>query len=59
MRSPLQEKIMPMGCRKPLRTNPFTVYRDPNTGKWIIIKLSSGRGQHSKPIHQQARIAIK
>ncbi|MDJ0553633.1 MAG: hypothetical protein QNJ68_04165 [Microcoleaceae cyanobacterium MO_207.B10] len=25
-------------CEKPLKSNPFQVYRDPNTGKWVVIK---------------------
>ncbi len=25
-------------CPKPLRANPYTTYRDPQTGKWIVIK---------------------
>ena len=24
-----------------LRPNPFTTYRDPETGKWIVIKAES------------------
>ena len=24
-------------CDKPLKANPFTTYRDPATGKWIVI----------------------
>lgn len=23
---------------KPLRKNPFTTYRDPETGRWIVVK---------------------
>jgi hypothetical protein len=23
---------------KPLRPNPFTTYRDPQTGQWIVVK---------------------
>lgn len=25
-------------CDKPLKTNPFNTYRDPATGKWIVVK---------------------
>ncbi|EAW37035.1 hypothetical protein L8106_21512 [Lyngbya sp. PCC 8106] len=25
-------------CEKPLQTNPFTTYRDPETGRWIVVK---------------------
>ena len=24
-----------------LRPNPFTTYRDPETGKWIVVKVES------------------
>ncbi|MCU0543448.1 MAG: hypothetical protein MUE44_14940 [Oscillatoriaceae cyanobacterium Prado104] len=24
-------------CSQPLKTNPFTSYRDPVTGKWIVV----------------------
>lgn len=24
--------------RKPLQPNPFTTYRDPKTGSWIVVK---------------------
>ncbi|HIK54369.1 MAG TPA: hypothetical protein IGS37_04300 [Synechococcales cyanobacterium M55_K2018_004] len=24
--------------RNPLRPNPFTTYRDPQTGQWIVVK---------------------
>lgn len=27
-------------CNKPLRQNPFTAYRDPETGRWVIVKES-------------------
>jgi hypothetical protein len=25
-------------CNKPLKSNPFTTYRDPQTGKWTVVK---------------------
>ena len=25
-------------CKKPLKNNPFSTYRDPVTGKWVVIK---------------------
>ncbi|MEA5517629.1 hypothetical protein [Limnoraphis robusta] len=25
-------------CEKPLQPNPFTTYRDPETGRWVVIK---------------------
>ena len=24
-------------CDKPLKTNPFSTYRDPETGKWLVV----------------------
>lgn len=24
-------------CSKPLKNNPFTSYRDPNTGRWVVV----------------------
>ncbi|MBF2085346.1 hypothetical protein [Thermoleptolyngbya sp. C42_A2020_037] len=31
--------IEPSGDRpKSLKTNPFTTYRDPQTGRWIVVK---------------------
>ncbi|MGL5059001.1 MAG: hypothetical protein ACRC62_03380 [Microcoleus sp.] len=24
-------------CNKPLKSNPFITYRDPLTGKWIVV----------------------
>ncbi|MEB3282058.1 MAG: hypothetical protein VKK42_24375 [Lyngbya sp.] len=23
---------------KPLKSNPFTTYRDPETGRWVVVK---------------------
>ncbi len=28
-------------CSKPLKTNPFTAYRDPATGRWITVQPES------------------
>ena len=28
--------------RRALRQNPFTVYRDPKTGQWVVINHSQG-----------------
>lgn len=25
-------------CDKPLKQNPFNAYRDPETGKWVVVK---------------------
>lgn len=24
-------------CDRPLKQNPFTTYRDPETGKWVVV----------------------
>ncbi len=29
---------MSQSHRKPLRPNPFGTYRDPQTGKWLVIR---------------------
>lgn len=39
-------------CRPPLKTNPFTTYRDPETGQWQVIpadafNIGSDRLTHS------------
>ncbi|MFE4104922.1 hypothetical protein [Almyronema epifaneia] len=28
---------MPIPCSKPLKANPFKVYRDPQSGRWVTI----------------------
>jgi len=36
--SPLQrQQIQLQICYKPLRTNPFTTYRD-ETGQWVVVR---------------------
>ena len=27
-------------CSQPLKANPFITYRDPITGKWIVVPLN-------------------
>ena len=27
-------------CKKPLKNNPFSTYRDPVTGKWVVVTKS-------------------
>lgn len=34
-------------CDKPLKANPFTTYRDPATGKWIVIVQSSAQNSEN------------
>lgn len=31
-------------CRPPLKTNPFTTYRDPKTGRWQVILAEAFSG---------------
>jgi len=38
-------------CQKPLNSNPFQVYRDPKTGRWVVIQS----GQQS--IKKKAQLA--
>jgi len=34
-------KVEAIGSKsKPLQPNPFTAYRDPETGKWMVVKLA-------------------
>lgn len=35
-------------CDKPLKPNPFITYRDPATGKWVVIVQPSG--QHAENV---------
>ena len=30
-------------CQKPLKSNPFTTYRDPKTGKWVVVNSEVDR----------------
>lgn len=32
-------------CSKPLKSNPFRTYRDPATGRWIVIGCLSDMNQ--------------
>jgi hypothetical protein len=32
---------MPRQSEKPLRTNPYMTYRDPSTGRWVVVKPSA------------------
>jgi hypothetical protein len=36
---------------KVLRTNPFTTYRDPVTGKWQVVPLGNSGGEPSPVRH--------
>jgi hypothetical protein len=35
-------------CSKPLKSNPFVTYRDPLTGKWIVV-LNQNLPKASEP----------
>ncbi|MDY7022969.1 MAG: hypothetical protein SWJ54_16740 [Cyanobacteriota bacterium] len=37
-------------CEKPLKSNPFTTYRDPKTGQWIVIRHQSSSPSSSEKI---------
>ena len=39
-------------CSKPLKSNPFITYRDPITGKWIVIN------QDVSKLAEQAQLAV-
>lgn len=43
---------MPKICNQPLPTNPFTTYRDPATGKWVVVKMVQHNHSSDPPIHQ-------
>ncbi|HLO48413.1 MAG TPA: hypothetical protein VK211_08340 [Kamptonema sp.] len=34
---------MMKACDKPLKSNPFTTYRDPQTGKWIVVQQEQNK----------------
>lgn len=42
---------MAKACNKPVRENPFTVYRDPKTGKWMVLKPTE-RIEENTPVLQ-------
>lgn len=33
-------KSMPKTCTKPLKQQPFQTYRDPETGRWYVVRSS-------------------
>ncbi len=37
---------MTINNKKPLRQNPFTAYRDPITGQWLIVLHSASSNQN-------------
>ncbi|OCR02652.1 hypothetical protein BCD67_15800 [Oscillatoriales cyanobacterium USR001] len=45
-------------CDKPLKSNPFTTCRDPQTGKWIVIKPEPQKNTDSGKSRCLPNIAI-
>ncbi|NJK68891.1 MAG: hypothetical protein HC941_22330 [Microcoleus sp. SU_5_3] len=39
-------------CDRPLKSNPFTTYRDPITGKWIVVIQNLPTSQESREKQQ-------
>ena len=36
---------------RPLRSNPFHTYRDPETGKWLVVESASSETQYYPPVN--------
>ncbi|MGJ3248087.1 MAG: hypothetical protein ACFE0I_18635 [Elainellaceae cyanobacterium] len=47
---------MPRTSVKPLRPNPFVVYRDPVTGQWITIKQDKNQPYRSVNLSSAALV---
>mgnify|MGYP001792848063 CR=1 FL=1 len=39
----MKVNIPPMAkhSNKPVKTNPFATYRDPHTGRWVVVKTAA------------------
>ena len=37
-------------CSRPLRPNPFHTYRDPHTGKWVVVESASSETQYAPQV---------
>ncbi|NJL85276.1 MAG: hypothetical protein HC886_03770 [Leptolyngbyaceae cyanobacterium SM1_1_3] len=48
---------MPVPCSKPVKSNPFEVYRDPRSGRWVTI-LSPERDCPLQTSYDSDRIQI-
>ncbi|MDB9513741.1 hypothetical protein PN499_21320 [Kamptonema animale CS-326] len=46
-------------CEKPLKSNPFTTYRDPKTGKWVVVNQEEKKEIDSGKYRFVANISIK
>ncbi len=42
---------MANNSRKVLRANPFTTYRDPVTGKWVVVPAANSGGDPTLVCH--------
>lgn len=56
----MKEKDNEMGktCSSPLKANPFTTYRDPKTGRWVVVTNDTKNQKSSTQLNSQAQ-AIK
>lgn len=41
-------------CSQPLKINPFTSYRDPVTGKWIVVATVQNDSQTDSKLKEKA-----
>jgi hypothetical protein len=41
MTPPVDNQPTPVANPRQLKPNPFTTYRDPETGKWMVVKPNS------------------
>lgn len=39
--------------RPPLRQNPFTTYRDPETGRWVVVSAESNAAANTAEASRQ------
>jgi hypothetical protein len=51
---------------QPLQPNPFTTYRDPKTGQWIVVKISplseyhfSSDSQENFQLHNSYQLLVQ
>lgn len=46
-------------CDKPLKSNPFTTYRDPQTGKWIVVNQEQHKVEDSGKSRCFSNVVVK
>jgi hypothetical protein len=46
-------------CSQPLKINPFTSYRDPVTGKWIVVKTVQNDSQTDPNLKEKAESKVE